>query len=119
MTQDKCVALCPYFEIHHGKLDSFKALCKQFVERTKTEPECLYYAFTFNENHAHCREGYASAEALLNHLQNVAALLDELRKLADVERLEVHGPAEELDKLRTPLAAFNPQYFVLDGGFRQ
>lgn len=119
MTQDKCVALYPYFKIHAGKLGDFKALCKRFVEQTKPEPGCLYYAFTFDGDQAHCREGYVDAEALLNHTQNVGALLEEAIKLADVQRLELHGPAEELDKLRAPLARLKPQYFVLEDGFRQ
>ena len=119
MTQDQCVALYPYFKIHAGKLEEFKALCKRFVEKTKTEPACLYYAFTFDGDLAHCREGYANAEALLKHLENVGALLDELLKLAEVQRLELHGPAGELERLRASLAPFNPQYFLLDGGFRQ
>lgn len=33
--------------------------------------------------------------------------------------LEVHGPDEELAKLRAPLAELNPQFFVLEYGFRR
>ncbi len=92
---------------------------KGLLKRRKREPACLYYAFTFDGDQAHCREGYVNAEGLLKHLENVGALLDEMLKLAEVQRLELHGPAGELEKLRGPLASLNPQYFVLDGGFRQ
>ena len=34
-------------------------------------------------------------------------------------RLEIHGPAEELAKLREPLAKLNPTFFVLGYGFRR
>jgi hypothetical protein len=35
-------------------------------------------------------------------------------------RLEVHGPAAELDKLRGPLAGLDPQWFELvPGGIRR
>lgn len=119
MTQDRCVALYPYFKIHTGKLEQFKSLCERFVEKTKSEPGCLYYAFTFDGDQVHCREGYLDAEALLAHTQNVGALLEEALKIADIERLELHGPADELDKLRAPLGRLKPQYFVLEQGFRK
>jgi hypothetical protein len=51
---------------------------------------------------------------LLAHLENVGALLAEALKIADLIRIEVHGPAAELEKLRQPLAHLNPQWFVLD-----
>lgn len=118
VTEDQCVALYPYFKIQDGRLDEFQALCKRFVEKTKSEPGCLYYGFTFDGDRAHCREGYVDAEALLNHIQSVGALLEEVLKIANVERLELHGPAEQLEKLRGPLASFNPQHYVLYEGFR-
>ena len=50
-----------------------------------------------------CREGYADAEGLLHHLENVGSLLQEALGIADLARLEVHGPEDELSKLRKPL----------------
>jgi hypothetical protein len=35
-------------------------------------------------------------------------------KIADLTRVEVHGPAEELDKLRKPLAHLNPAWFAIE-----
>jgi quinol monooxygenase YgiN len=119
MTQDQSVSLHPYFKIHSGKVEAFKALCKRFVEKTKTEPGCLYYAFTFEGDVVFCREGYVDGAALLAHIDNVGALLKEALTIADVTRLEAHGPAAELDKLRQPLSDLNPQYFLLDHGFRR
>ena len=60
---------------------------------TKSEPKCLYYGFSFHENEAHCREGYADAESVLAHLDNVGALLEEMLGFAKLTRLEIHGPA--------------------------
>ena len=57
---------------------------------------------------------------MLAHLDNVGALLAEALKIADITRLEVHGPAAEIDKLRGPLAGLKPQFFVLEpGGIRR
>ena len=68
-----------------------------------TEPGCLYYGFSFDGDHAHCREGYSDA----------------LGAIADVVRFELHGPEAELAKLRGPFADLKPQYFSLEYGFRR
>ncbi len=117
--QDQCCAIYPYFEVQAGQLEAFRALCQRFVERTATEAGCLYYGFSFAGHQVHCREGYVDAAALLTHLENVGDLLQEAFQIAQIIRLEVHGPASELDRLREPLAGINPQFFVLDYGFRK
>lgn len=117
--QDNCCTLAPYFKAHNGKLEAFKGLCEQFVEKTSSEPKCLFYGFSFDGDQIHCREGYQDAEGLLNHLENVGPLLDQALKISDITRLEVHGPENQLAKLRGPMAALNPQFFVLEYGFRR
>jgi len=118
-TQDKCCTLVPYFKVADGKLDAFKQLCEQFVEKTGEEAKCLFYGFSFDGDQAHCREGYADAEGILAHLDNVGKLLEEALQIAEITRLEVHGPEEELAKLREPLAQLQPQFFTLEYGFRR
>lgn len=118
-TQDKCCSIVPYFKVHEGKLDAFKTLCEQFVDKTVMEPKCLYYGFSFDGEQAHFREGYKDAQGVLAHLENVGALLEEALKIADLTRLEIHGPRDELEKLKEPLADLNPQYFTLEYGFRR
>jgi quinol monooxygenase YgiN len=108
------VSLHPYFKAHPGKLDAFKAGLAAFRAKTATEEKNLFYGFTLYGDEIFCREAYDGAEALLAHLDNVGALLAEALKIADLTRVEVHGPAAELDKLREPLAHLNPQWFVLD-----
>jgi quinol monooxygenase YgiN len=118
-TQDKAVTIAPYFKIHSGKLQECKSLCERFVEKSKTEPGCLYYGFSFNGDTGYCREGYQHADAVLAHLQNVGALLGEFGKITDMLRIEFHGPESELAKLRGPLADLKPQFFTLEYGFRR
>jgi len=118
-TNDTCCTIVPHFKVHDGQMDAFKALCEQFVAATDSEAKCLYYGFTFDGDAAHCREGYKDADGLLVHLDNVGALLQEALKIADIERLEVHGPEAELAKLREPLAGLNPRFFTLEYGFRR
>jgi quinol monooxygenase YgiN len=108
----KFVTLHPYFKTHPGKLEAIKVALPAFREKTATEEKNLFYDFTINGDEVFCREGYDSADALLAHLENVGPLLAEALKIADLIRLEVHGPASELEKLREPLAHLNPQWFV-------
>jgi len=118
-SQDTCCTLAPYFKVHRGKLDAFRDLCERFVDKTSAESKCLYYGFSFNGDQIHCREGYEDAEGLLAHLDNVGALIGEALEIAELTRLEVHGPEEEVAKLREPLAPLKPQFFTLEYGFRR
>jgi quinol monooxygenase YgiN len=116
---DTCCTLVPYFKVPATNMPTFKQLCVRFVERTRNEPKCMFYGFSFHDDIAHCREGYQDAEGLLAHLENVNDILQEALKIAELIRLEIHGPEEQLDKLRGPLAALNPQFFSLEYGFRR
>ena len=113
-TDDRAVSLHPNFKVAPGKLATFRGLCEQFVSVTAKEPKCLYYGFSFNGDEVYCREGYEGAEGLLAHLSNVGPILNEALKIAEITRLEVHGVAEELAKLREPLADLKATYFTLE-----
>jgi len=110
------VSIHPYFKVHPGKLDAARALLPQFVEKTSSEPARLYYEFTINDDVVFCREAYLDAAGTLAHLDNVGTLLGEMLKLSDLIRLEIHGPAAELEKLKAPLAALNPAWFSFECG---
>ena len=118
-TKDKCCSIVPYFHVPNENLETFKGICEKLVEKSWGEAKCLYYGFSFHGNEAHCREGYADADGVLAHLKNVDSLLGELLKVGEMKRFEIHGPEEELAKLREPLAKLNPVYFVLEYGFRR
>jgi quinol monooxygenase YgiN len=111
--KSRFVSLHPYFKVHPGKVEAVKASLPRFAQKTATEQQNVFYDFTINADELFCREAYLSAEGLLAHLDNVAALLAELLKVADLVRLEVHGPAEELEKLKQPLAHLKPEFFEL------
>ncbi|MDQ6626571.1 MAG: hypothetical protein M3Y69_10635 [Verrucomicrobiota bacterium] len=110
------VSLHPYFKVHPGKLEMFQAGFPAFIEKTRTEPKNLFYEFSVNGDEVFCREGYPDAEGLLAHLKGVGPMLAEALKIADLTRVEVHGPAEELDKLHAPLAHLQPAWFVTADG---
>jgi quinol monooxygenase YgiN len=103
------VSLHPYFKVHPGKLEAVKAWFPRFVEKTATEEKVIFYEFTVNGDEIFCREGYADAEGVLTHLDNVGALLAERLTMGDLTRIELHGPATELEK---SLAHLNPAWFA-------
>jgi hypothetical protein len=110
------VSIHPYFKAKPGKLPEIKALLPAFVAKTASEKDNLFYDFTLNGDELFCREAYRGAAGALAHLDNVGALLGELIKLADLTRLEVHGPGAELAKLKSPMANLNPIWFIPPDG---
>ena len=110
--------LLPYFKVHSGKLDAFRKLCERFVEKTSQEPKCINYGFNFDGDQIRGYEVFSDAEGLIAHLGNVGPLFQEALTIADVS-LDVTGPEQELVKLRPALVNFNPQFFVLEYGFRR
>ncbi len=107
------VSLHPYFKVPLDKLASLQAILPEFADKTRDEAGNLFYEFTINGDEVFCREGYVSAEALLEHLDNVRAMLASALTMAELIRVEVHGPAAQLEKLKEPLADLNPAWFVL------
>jgi len=118
MSTDTCVSIVPYFKSKPGHREAFKALTELFVAATKPEPGCLYYGFSFNEDMAHCREGYRNGAAALAHLQNVGALVEESGQHADIVQLEIHGLESEIAQMRDPLKDLPAKFFTLATGFR-
>lgn len=115
---DSVCTLVPYFRVQDGKLDDFMALGEQMVERTRGEDAVVFYGFSVHEDMVHCREGYRDGQGILTHLENVDGLLKQALEISTLERLEIHAPAAEIDKLREPLSGLNPEFYTMKTGFR-
>lgn len=113
------ISIHPYFKAKTGKLAEAKAMLPKFVAKTSAEKLVFHYDFTINGDEIHCRESYVGAEGLLAHLDNVGAVLGEFLKLVDLTRLEVHGPAGDLEKLKGPLANLKPNWFTYECGLNR
>ncbi len=118
-TADTCCTIVPYFKVPEENLTAFKVLCEKAVKKSQEEAKCLYYGFSFSAEMAFCREGYSDAQGVLAHLGNVKSILQEMFALAELVKIEIHGPAAEIDQLRGPLGSMNPDFFVLEYGFRR
>lgn len=110
-TLSKAVSIHPYFKVHEGKMDAFVQLLNEFTTRTSTEETCLYYDFSVNGDIVFCREAYIGAEGVLAHLENVGGQIEASGSLSDMIKLEIHGPAEEIAKLREPLADLPVEFY--------
>lgn len=108
------VSLHPYFKVHPGKMEAFTTALPGFIARTRSEEKNLFYEFTINGDEVFCREAYTDSEGLLAHLDNVGPALAQALTISDLTRLEVHGPAKELEKLKGPLAHLSPAWFILE-----
>ena len=113
------VSLHPYFKIRPGQQDAAQALLREFVAQTASEDKMLYYEFTLNGDIIFCREAYVGAEGALAHLTNVGALLKRMESVTDLTRLEIHGPAVELEKLKGPLGALKVEWFAYQCGVQR
>lgn len=116
-TQSFCT-VHPYFTM----LDepAVRSLIVEFVKKTQSEDGCMWYSFDIDidKKKLYCNECYVNAEAVLVHLENVGALLGRMiGGPASLDRLEIHGPQEEVEKLKPKAAEFNASLFVVDSGF--
>src|SRR5215510_11695838 len=106
------ISLHPY-KVPSDKMPYLKAILPEFAAKTRNETGNLFYEFSINGDEVFCREGYVNAEALLAHLENVGAMLAQALTMTELIRIEVHGPAAELVKLKEPLAHLKPARFEL------
>jgi len=126
--EDGIVSLSPYFNVKD--LAKFKEIWEADYAAFKHKEDCAHYAFTFSTDHldegfearAHCREAYWDAEALHQHIDDVAAgpFAACLNGPAELFRLEAHGPAAELDKIKAGKHAGLPwnDFYTCEWGFR-
>ncbi|MEM9283002.1 MAG: hypothetical protein AAGA96_14335 [Verrucomicrobiota bacterium] len=119
MNPETTVSIHPYFRPHEGKFDEFVASLQAFVDQTSSEEEVLFYDFTICDGVVFCREAYQGAAGALAHLENVGTMLEQALGISELLRLEVHGTAAELDKMREPLKDLPVEWFVLQTGLKK
>merc|ERR1712042_336777 len=119
--QDTHITILPEFVIPAGKLDEFKAGFAKFYAATNNGPGaagCLYYGFGFAGDSMYCREGYKTAEDCAKHGADVKEMIEEPMKAVGAGnfKLNVVGPAAELEKLKPKLAPRGAIFWELDSG---
>ena len=118
-TQDTELTVTAFFTVKPGQQAVFEQLADRFVQETRKESGMLAYGWFFKADEAHCRQRYQNAEGFLEHVGNVIPLFQEALTISDCTRLAIHGPEDELAKLREPLKEIDLlQYFILRDSFR-
>ncbi len=118
--QDTQLTVTAFFTAKPGKLNALEQLADRFVEKTRKESRMCAYGWSFKGDEAHCRHRYQNADGFLEHVENVITLFQEALTISDCTRLAIHGPEDELAKLRGPMAKFDIlQYFPLRKSFRR
>jgi len=133
--QDMTVSLSPYFKVKD--VDKFKEIWESSYTANPVRGEkaavrfgegCVHYSFTFHTDPgtkaitAHCREAYRNSDYLIEHLDNVKGELTQTMEsgAAEIERIEVHGPAPDVEKMKEALSdfGFDCEFYVAEWGFR-
>jgi quinol monooxygenase YgiN len=117
--EDTWCTVDAYFSVKPEKKEAFDDVVNRFVRETKNENGIRYYGWSSSGEEVHCRQGYLNAEGFLEHAANVRHLFEEAMTISDCSRLAIHGPEEELEKLREPMAEIPLQYFSLTSSFRR
>eukprot|EP00947_MAST-08B_sp_MAST-8B-sp1_P004245 g4245.t1 len=101
--------------------ESAEPIMAEFVKRTRDETGCVFYGWNRTANKLFCREAYADAAGVLAHLDNIGdcvGMLLEDEKVATLDAIELHGPAEELAKCKASMDPLGTQYWAIHSGFQ-
>lgn len=109
LASDETLCVLVYWKTHD--FAKFLAGVVDFQALTQREEKVKYYGFAVSGERAICREGYDCAQGFLEHLQNCDGPLKAAMQAASIERVEVHGPTAEVEKLREPLNAFPTTFY--------
>jgi len=120
-TADTHVTILPEFVVPAGKMADFKTAFPKLYAATKGGPGAsggLYYGFGIAGDSVYCREGFKNAEAAMLHGADIKAIMEEPMKAANADnfKLNVVGPAAELEKLKPKLAPRGAVFWELDSG---
>jgi len=107
---DESVSMITYYEVRD--MDSFANLTVEIAEAKKLESPVLSCSFSFNGNQVMCKESYDTADSAKAHLDSSAALTKRAAESADILKVEVMGPEEQLEKLRETFNEVNVMFWA-------
>ena len=93
------------------------AALAELVDKSRAEDSCMYYGWTRAGRTLFCREGYTGAAGILAHLANVSAC-GGLTNFAKPQRIEIHGPKEEIAKLQQTADEMGATCYTRQSGFQ-
>jgi quinol monooxygenase YgiN len=99
-----------------GRLDEFKELGREMIERTRTEPGCRRYDWFFGVDGTVCevKEAYDDSDAVMAHAANVGELAQKAAEIGGGLQVQAYG--ELSPELADMLSAVEPTRFSFFGG---
>jgi quinol monooxygenase YgiN len=100
-----------------GKLEDFRAVARDLIASTESEPGTLDYEYNLNADNTVCHifERYRDSEAMIKHVEGFHRFAERFLKSCRPTRFDVYGnPSEAAKAMLTDL---HPSYFNELGGF--
>jgi len=115
---DNHISWTVVLELKPGELDNFRALTREMVEETKSEPGALVYErfLSDDERTVYVHERYIDSAAAVAHLQTFGAKFGR-QFAAMVERKQFMVFGSPSPELRAILDQFQPTYAAKLDGF--
>jgi len=116
---DTHVSVTARFALAEGKLEDFRSGFPEFYRAVQAGTRgCLYFGLAVSGSEALSREGYKDAECCLTHLNDVKVPFDKAVAAAGEGglKVDVMGPAGELEKLKAAMDPMGAVYWELDAG---
>ena len=110
-------SICPTFTVHDW--NKAKPIMDDFIAKTKTETGCIYYGWTRVDDQLKCREMYVDGAAVNAHLENVGECIGAILAdgVATLDKIDIQGPADQLEIVKPGTEALGTVYYHTDGGF--
>ncbi|KAJ8901500.1 hypothetical protein NDN08_007345 [Rhodosorus marinus] len=117
---DSMVSVNGYFRAKEGKKIESENKIQTFLNEGKEHPYLKSYTFARRaDGVVHWTERAESAEEYLAHLETIAGHIDEIADIQDIERIEVAGPASEIEKLKTSKYLTGAVYYETQEGWNR
>ena len=114
---DTHFTVLPEITVPPGRMTDFKTVMEKFCSAAKNgTTDCLFYGFAEAGDRVWCREAYTGAQGVLDHLAEVKQPHEEgLKILGEAGlRVDIIGPASELEILRPALTPMGAVFWELD-----
>jgi hypothetical protein len=115
---DESLTMITYYNVED--MDTFANLTVEIAEAKKADDAVLSCSFSFNANQVVSVENFESAEKAKTHLESYAELAKRTVESAQIEKVDVMGPEDQLEQLRESFNDVNVMFWAMaDTAFKK